>query len=280
MTTLQKEEFRAALSGAWLLTAINTGISTQSYQPWWPGFTYNGSTAPRPHPGWLCCTHTVCNENEDAHHYLGSSLSLGMKASSRSAQAQSPAPCHEEPAGSSTQLPCLEPAPLRAPESPCCGGFAAVLLPCPSPKPPQSVRQLSRSSAHLLQTITPITTDTSTVSPVMATTVMMRTGFCSLEATVTVRGKQSRSATRPRAGPRHGAASATPPSASLHPPTRLRRTPAAPGYFSPSSQEFTFWFSFKSSSWCNQNNVQGSAAGTDGATPALPHQAPGFVNQR
>jgi len=29
-------------------------------------------------------------------------------------------------------------------------------------------------------------------------------------------------------------------------------------------------------SWCNQTNTQGNTAGTDGATPALSHQAPGF----
>lgn len=39
-------------------------------------------------------------------------------------------------------------------------------------------------SAHLLQIITPITMETSTISPAIATTTMMMTGFCSLEATV------------------------------------------------------------------------------------------------
>lgn len=89
MTTLQKEGLRAALSGAGLLIAINTGVATQLYWPRWPGFTYNGSTAPHPRPGWLCCTHTVCNESEDAHRYLGSSPSLGIKASSRSSGTES-----------------------------------------------------------------------------------------------------------------------------------------------------------------------------------------------
>lgn len=39
--------------------------------------------------------------------------------------------------------------------------------------------------AYLLQIITPITMETSTMSPAMATTMMTMTGFCSLEATVT-----------------------------------------------------------------------------------------------
>lgn len=106
MTTLQKQGLRAAL---W--ETINAGIPTQPYRPRWPGATYNGSTAPRPRPGWLCCTRTVCNENEDAHRYLGSGLSLAVKASSSSARERSAAPRHEGAAGGSAHPHAL----LRAP---------------------------------------------------------------------------------------------------------------------------------------------------------------------
>lgn len=123
MTTLQKQGLRAALWGA-----INAGIPTQPYRPRWPCVTYNGSTAPRPRPGWLCCTRTVCNENEDAHRYLGSGLSLAVKASSGSARERSAAPRHEGAAGGSAHPP-------RAPQSPSCGAAPApaphLLGPCP-----------------------------------------------------------------------------------------------------------------------------------------------------
>lgn len=45
--------------------------------------------------------------------------------------------------------------------------------------------------ADLLQSITPTTTDTSAVSPTMATTAMRTTGLCSLEATVTAGGNRA-----------------------------------------------------------------------------------------
>jgi len=133
-------------------------------------------------------------------------------AASRWVQQPEVAVLRSSPAPGASSL--FKPAPSSEPAAPCCWeplpwGSASALLPCP--KPPLPVPQLSRSSAHLLQTITPITMDTSTISPAMATTAMMRTGFCSLEATVTAGGKQSWLATRPGAGPRHGAALAAPP---------------------------------------------------------------------
>lgn len=57
----------------------------------------------------------------------------------------------------------------------------------------------------------------------------------------------------------------TAPMASLSPPEGLWEQP--PSCFSPSSQQFMFWFSFKSPSWWDQPSVLGSAAGsTDRAT--------------
>lgn len=97
MTTLQKARIQGCFMGSCVINSNKyRDPQTQSHWPQQPGFTYNGSTAPRPHPGWLCCTHTVCNENEDTHRYLGSSPSLAVKASSGSAEEQSPGPRHEE----------------------------------------------------------------------------------------------------------------------------------------------------------------------------------------
>lgn len=119
--------------------------------------------------------------------------------------------------------------------------------------------------------MTPTTMDTSTVSPAMATTAMVRTGFCSLEATVTAGGKRSWS-------PCPWGRSQAWGSPGVRPPASLGdNSPAAPGCFSPSSQQLTFRFGFQSSSWCNQSSVQGSAAGVT-EQPLRCHT--GFVNQR
>lgn len=143
----------------------------------WPRGTYSGSRAPRPRPGWLCCTHTVCNENWDGIS-TGSSLPRETKAK------RNPAPTLGLLGTALDRLQPTLPAPLCYPRclltSPT--GSAPRGL-CLGPPPTSSTP--SRCSAHLLQTITPMTMDTSTVSPAMATTAMMRTGFCSLEATVT-----------------------------------------------------------------------------------------------
>lgn len=177
-----------------------------------PHGTYSGSRAPRPRPGWLCCTHTVCNENRDGIS-AGSSLPRETKAKSN------PAPTLGLLGTASNRLQPTLPAP------PC---YPRRLLASPvgsAPRglclgPPPTSSTPSRRSAHLLQTITPMTMDTSTVSPAMATTAMMRTGFCSLEATVTAGREAEASASRPGHVP-----GPAPPRASLRPPARQGTIP-------------------------------------------------------
>lgn len=201
----------------------------------------------------------------DTRRYPGSSPSLGQQASS--AQEQSPAPQHVEPAGTSTQLPRRELALPTHPRAPAVGTHLSP-PPLPQLTPPQPLPR----PTHLLQTITPITMDTSTVSTAMTTTTMMRMGFCSLEATVTVGGKQGRLAAQPGAGPRRGAAPATPPSAGLPPPARLwDDSSTGPGYALPPSQQFTCSFVFKSSSWRGQ--MPGQRCGCGWSNPH--HASPG-----